>query len=667
MNRNVTIVVPCFNAPKRYLASTLKSIRKSTLRPAETCVINDGSTDPDLLAYLDIIRENTENTVVIDLYPQKGLAAARNAGFELAKTEFVIPLDSDDLIAPKFIERTYKALRRNPNAGFAYTWVKTFSQNKYTWPCPRWNLAHLLQSNICNPTALIRREAWEMVGGYGKLRYQGLEDWDLWLKFAQVGLYGVLVPETLFYYRLRAGSMLDELVSTGKFWEAREELILRHQDLYAKYLPEVLRSSAQRNYQLATTANSLRSHLSSRWRDLRNGISTRGMNYVSRIPSFPPLLRSRKRIVFAMPNSRTISNPSMDISSKDFSDRGLEVEIINTGKQEGFISNHQSGIFPRHPTSDIAKLILNRPRVVISSVVDPVQHLIQASGLPWILYLQDCCAWLPLDRLNEFRQKLQKADAIWTVSSTSADYLSAIFNVDRERLHSIHLPIHEYPHHPDGGTRKRSRKEFGIPPDKPVLLFIGHTSREAGLPHLIQALWHARQQGFEIYLLIVADNDVSPLVYLQREISNLEMENRVFVVSSESSDDNWAEVADMGIFPSLIAANNPHAVRALVHGVPCIMTRVGDAVELSEQTEAVYLIDPPQGMQVGIHPENYNWCMTYDFPGYAESLCGEIMHAIERLDKLKYKARNSRDILLSTRSPQMFIDQVLHALHNMGV
>ena len=63
--------------------------------------------------------------------------------------------------------------------------------------------------------ALVRRNAWESVGGYTHIE-GGWEDYDLWCKLSGAGFHGVQVPELLAVYRSHADSMSHSVTSGSR-------------------------------------------------------------------------------------------------------------------------------------------------------------------------------------------------------------------------------------------------------------------------------------------------------------------------------------------------------------------------------------------------------------------------------------------------------------------
>jgi GT2 family glycosyltransferase len=62
--------------------------------------------------------------------------------------------------------------------------------------------------------ALIRREAWQQVGGYTHIE-GGWEDFDFWCKLVEAGFHGVQCPQILAAYRSH-GSSMTELSTTRR-------------------------------------------------------------------------------------------------------------------------------------------------------------------------------------------------------------------------------------------------------------------------------------------------------------------------------------------------------------------------------------------------------------------------------------------------------------------
>ena len=108
---NVSIIVPAFNAAGT-LAETVASVVAQTVPFWEMVIIDDGSTDATGALADEFARQDARIRVVHQA--NGGEAAARNAGLLAARHEWILFLDADDYIAPRYLERMGDALTANP-------------------------------------------------------------------------------------------------------------------------------------------------------------------------------------------------------------------------------------------------------------------------------------------------------------------------------------------------------------------------------------------------------------------------------------------------------------------------------------------------------------------------------------------------------------------------
>ncbi|MCC5785314.1 MAG: glycosyltransferase [Phycisphaerales bacterium] len=229
--RRLCVVIPYFNMGE-LTDQTLASLARQTRQPDEVVLVNDGSTDPASLDWLDrTARRNTHHLPLRVLHTDNaGVAAARNTGVARTDAPLVFPLDADDLLAPDAIEKLEAALERNPDASYATPLIASFRKDPLK-PVTGWVPLGLHRDlltcfNVGGASAaLFRREAIEEVGGWDPTM-PGYEDWELWCRMALLGMQGVVVPEFLLRYRLRPGSRLHN--DSTKHADLIAELASRH-------------------------------------------------------------------------------------------------------------------------------------------------------------------------------------------------------------------------------------------------------------------------------------------------------------------------------------------------------------------------------------------------------------------------------------------------------
>jgi glycosyltransferase involved in cell wall biosynthesis len=106
MKRSVTIVVRSFNYD-RFLRAAIESALSQTAKDVEVVVVDDGSSDGSVA-----IIESYGDRVVAVLKENGGMASAFAAGMQASSGEFLVFLDSDDLLFPEAIERALPLMQR---------------------------------------------------------------------------------------------------------------------------------------------------------------------------------------------------------------------------------------------------------------------------------------------------------------------------------------------------------------------------------------------------------------------------------------------------------------------------------------------------------------------------------------------------------------------------
>ncbi|TAE69821.1 MAG: glycosyltransferase [Oscillatoriales cyanobacterium] len=217
----VSIIIPCYNHAN-LLREAVESVVNQTYQNWECIIVNDGSTD------------DTSNfaNYLIQLYPQKALrlidkpntgpADSRNIGVQNSSGKFILFLDADDKIHPKFLEECVEVLSAKPEVGFVYTDVQHFGANCDLVNHGDFDPNKFLRDNQAPATSLFRREIYEQVGGLKKVMKLGCEDWEFWISAYEKGWLGDRFPQPYLYYRQHG----DGSSRTQKMAGEREKLDL---------------------------------------------------------------------------------------------------------------------------------------------------------------------------------------------------------------------------------------------------------------------------------------------------------------------------------------------------------------------------------------------------------------------------------------------------------
>lgn len=112
MGSNISIIIPVYNG-ENSICRPLESIRKQIYRHFEVIVIDDGSIDGTAKAVHHY--SSIDSRYNYTYQRNKGVAAARNKGLEIAKGEFICFLDSDDYYQDDFLEKMHSQIEAAKN------------------------------------------------------------------------------------------------------------------------------------------------------------------------------------------------------------------------------------------------------------------------------------------------------------------------------------------------------------------------------------------------------------------------------------------------------------------------------------------------------------------------------------------------------------------------
>ncbi len=226
-----TIVVPCYNQ-RQFLADCLESIGSQRYQNWRVIVVDDGSNKAQRVA--DIVAGLHDDRVsLVEHSANRGLGAARNTGFRLSRSNFVVLVDADDVLYQAYLERVAELLRDRPEVDCVFTDFMLFGARTEIWRMGIQPMADLARRQwIPGPGVTMRPALWERVNGYSEapaLR-AGNEDWDFWISAAERGFTAAHIPEPLYRYRRHESSMTNGLRLADH--TTREFIYRKHRDWF---------------------------------------------------------------------------------------------------------------------------------------------------------------------------------------------------------------------------------------------------------------------------------------------------------------------------------------------------------------------------------------------------------------------------------------------------
>lgn len=205
----ISVLIPTFNTPARFLKEVVQSILEQTYEKWELLIVDDGSTDQNCLNLLSEMAHSDSRIRVHFSPANEGIALASQQALELASGDFVAFVDHDDILAPNALGEVVHVLRQDPTVSMIYTDHAMMDEDGTPLsPAlkPSWSPELFLSTNYLVHFKVIRRTLVHQLGGFADTIHIA-QDIGLTCKIvgSQVAVHHL--PKTLYYWRVHKGSV----------------------------------------------------------------------------------------------------------------------------------------------------------------------------------------------------------------------------------------------------------------------------------------------------------------------------------------------------------------------------------------------------------------------------------------------------------------------------
>lgn len=206
----VSILLPTFNTPEKWLRRCLDSVLAQTYPHWELCICDDASTLPQVREVLEHYAARDSRIRIVWRESNGHISAASNSALAIAQGDWIALLDHDDELHPAALATVVEAWRHHPQWQFVYTdedKIDADGQRYDPYFKPDWNPDLLRGQNCVSHLGVYARALVNAVGGFRE-GLEGSQDWDLTLRCSerltaeQIGH----VPAVLYHWRAIAGS-----------------------------------------------------------------------------------------------------------------------------------------------------------------------------------------------------------------------------------------------------------------------------------------------------------------------------------------------------------------------------------------------------------------------------------------------------------------------------
>jgi glycosyltransferase involved in cell wall biosynthesis len=212
----VSICVAHFNRSIE-LKQSLLSIERLTYKNFEVIVCDDGSTDPAALEYLQCIEaQDWPFSIKVYSQPNLYLGASRNTAASYANGKYILFMDDDNLAKPNELDVFIKAAQRTQaHIVTCFSDVFTHLPADEIEPLESQKALYIggdiASGFIRNPfgdsNCLVLKSAFDKIGGFTEDYKIGRDDQEFFARAVLSGQKLVIVPESLYYYRVSSVRM----------------------------------------------------------------------------------------------------------------------------------------------------------------------------------------------------------------------------------------------------------------------------------------------------------------------------------------------------------------------------------------------------------------------------------------------------------------------------
>jgi len=198
----ISVIMPVFETPVRRLEEAIESVFAQTYENWELVLIDDGSSDADVLRALPLLAARDRRITLESLGKHGGISAASNQGLALARGEWVTFLDHDDVIEPDALFHIVKLLQSHPDADLIYSDEDKLGDDGFEAPLfkPDWSPDFFLSYNYVGHLAAVRRDVLQKAGGF-RSQFDSAQDYDLFFRVIEQTKRIHHIPRVLYHWR----------------------------------------------------------------------------------------------------------------------------------------------------------------------------------------------------------------------------------------------------------------------------------------------------------------------------------------------------------------------------------------------------------------------------------------------------------------------------------
>jgi len=204
----ISIIMPVYNIKIPFLKNAIESVKNQYYSNWQLCICDDNSTDKEIHKILKEESEKNDRILVTFSEKNEGISSSSNKALSLAKGDYTLLLDHDDMLSKNALLEIVKTLNENKELDFIYSDEDKLDKNgKHVEPFfkPNWSPDLFFSYNFPIHVSVFRTSLLNKIGGFRK-GFEGAQDYDLILRYLEQTQKIAHIPKVLYSWRKSPGS-----------------------------------------------------------------------------------------------------------------------------------------------------------------------------------------------------------------------------------------------------------------------------------------------------------------------------------------------------------------------------------------------------------------------------------------------------------------------------
>jgi Glycosyl transferase family 2/Methyltransferase domain len=204
---SLSLLTSVWNTPPEYLHALHATVAEQDWLDFEWIVLDNGSTERATVAALEEISLG-KRVHFFRVDENRGIVGGMRYCLERASADYVLPLDSDDLLYPDALRIMAWHIEHTGRPPLLYSDEDKVRDGHHRDPYlkPGWDPVLFLNSCYIAHLCAIDRSLALNLGLYSDPAAEGCHDWDSFIRFMLAGHTPVHVPEVLYSWRMHGAS-----------------------------------------------------------------------------------------------------------------------------------------------------------------------------------------------------------------------------------------------------------------------------------------------------------------------------------------------------------------------------------------------------------------------------------------------------------------------------